>query len=82
MPASETLWMRTREVWLHAVDLDNGGSSRTSPRELIDHLIADVLSNWRKRRDAEGIPNFVLRPDDRDTARSMGERGCYGRGRR
>ena len=40
---------------------------------LIDHLIADVLSNWRKRRDTEGIPNFVLRPDDRDTARSVGD---------
>jgi maleylpyruvate isomerase len=73
VPASTTIWMRTREVWLHAVDLDNGGSYAHFPAELIDHLIADVLSNWRKRRDAEGIPNFVLRPDDRDTARSVGD---------
>lgn len=73
VPASTTVWMRTREVWLHAVDLDNGGSFAHFPPELIDHLIADVLSNWRGRRDAEGIPNFVLRPDDRDTARSIGE---------
>jgi maleylpyruvate isomerase len=73
IPASTTVWMRTREVWLHAVDLDNGGSFTHFPAELIDHLIADVLSNWRKRRDAEGIPNFVLRPDDRDKARSVGD---------
>ena len=26
MPVAETVWMRTREVWLHAVDLDNGGT--------------------------------------------------------
>jgi maleylpyruvate isomerase len=73
VPASATIWMRTREVWLHAVDLDNGGSYAHFPAELIDHLIADVLSNWRGRRDAEGIANFVLRPDDRDTARAVGD---------
>jgi maleylpyruvate isomerase len=73
VPASTTIWMRTREVWLHAVDLDNGGSYSHFPDELIDHLLADVLSNWRGRQDAEGIPNFVLRPDDRDKARSVGD---------
>lgn len=31
VPASETAWMRTREVWIHAVDLDNGGVSTTFP---------------------------------------------------
>jgi maleylpyruvate isomerase len=78
VPASTTIWMRTREVWLHAVDLNNGGSVTHFPAELIDHLIADVLSNWRKRREAEGIPNFVLRPDDRDTARSVGDADAAG----
>ncbi|MEO9015214.1 MAG: maleylpyruvate isomerase family mycothiol-dependent enzyme [Terrimesophilobacter sp.] len=73
VPASTTVWMRTREVWLHAVDLNNGGSFTHFPTELIDHLIADVLSNWRKRREAETLPNFVLRADDRDTARSVGD---------
>ena len=27
VPASETVWMRTREVWIHAVDLANGAGS-------------------------------------------------------
>lgn len=73
VPASATVWMRTREVWLHAVDLDNGGSYSHFPAELIDHLLADVLSNWRGRQSAEGIPNFVLSPTDRDKARSVGD---------
>ncbi|MEO6826937.1 MAG: maleylpyruvate isomerase family mycothiol-dependent enzyme [Microbacteriaceae bacterium] len=73
VPASATLWMRTREVWLHAVDLDNGGSFTHFPGELIDHLLADVLSNWRRRRDSEDIPNFVLAPTDRDRIRSVGD---------
>lgn len=29
VPASETVWMRTREVWVHAVDLDNGGARQS-----------------------------------------------------
>ena len=73
IPASTTVWMRTREVWLHAVDLDNGGSYNDFPPELIDHLIADVLSNWRGRHAAESIPNFVLSPDDRGEPRGIGE---------
>ena len=73
VPASVTVWMRTREVWLHAVDLNNGGSYSHFPAELIDHLLADVLSNWRGRQKTEEIPNFVLSPSDRDTARSVGD---------
>ncbi|MHB1172167.1 MAG: maleylpyruvate isomerase family mycothiol-dependent enzyme [Lacisediminihabitans sp.] len=73
VPASATVWMRTREVWLHAVDLNNGGSYAHFPAELIDHLLADVLGNWRNRQSAEGIPNFVLAADDRDVSRSVGD---------
>jgi maleylpyruvate isomerase len=73
VPASTTVWMRTREVWLHAVDLNNGGSYTHFPAELLDHLIADVLSNWRGRAEAEGIANFVLAPTDRDRSRSVGD---------
>ena len=31
VPATETVWMRSREVWMHAVDLDNGASLRRHP---------------------------------------------------
>lgn len=71
VPASETVWMRTREVWLHAVDLDNGGSLTDFPPELVDRLLSDVLGAWSRRQADEGIPNFILRAVDRPEARSV-----------
>jgi maleylpyruvate isomerase len=62
VPASESVWMRTREVWIHAVDLDNGGTFRHFPPELVDALLADVERTWR-RKHAGPLP--VLEPTDR-----------------
>ncbi len=64
MPVSETVWMRTREVWVHAVDLNNGGSVSQFPPELIDLLLADVIAVWRRKRNA-GEWNIALEPTDR-----------------
>ena len=72
LPASTTVWMRTREMWLHTVDLNSGASFDDLPKGFLDHLLADVLSTWRGRAADEGIPNFVLVPDDRDKVRSIG----------
>ncbi|MCC2335009.1 maleylpyruvate isomerase family mycothiol-dependent enzyme [Cellulomonas wangsupingiae] len=63
VPASETVWMRTREVWVHAVDLDNGASFRQLPPELVDALLADVARMWGARPGDEPVP--VLEPTDR-----------------
>lgn len=49
VPVRETAWMRTREVWVHAVDLGNGGSFRDFPPALIGRIIADVVGAWRRR---------------------------------
>ncbi len=46
VPASETLWMRTREVWIHAVDLDNGATFGAMPAVVQDTLLTDVVSGW------------------------------------
>ena len=73
LPASTTVWMRTREMWLHTVDLNSGASFDDLPKGFLDHLLADVLSTWRGRAADQGIPNFVLVPDDRDKIRSLGE---------
>jgi maleylpyruvate isomerase len=73
VPTSTTLWRRTREVWLHAVDLNNGASFTDFPAELIDRLLADVVSTWRQRKSADDIPNFVLVPGDRDTPQAVGD---------
>ena len=63
VPAAETPWMRAREVWLHAVDLDNGGSYIDFPPDLVDALLADVTGLWERKGQG---PALVLRPSDRD----------------
>ncbi|GAA0990907.1 maleylpyruvate isomerase family mycothiol-dependent enzyme [Subtercola frigoramans] len=65
VPVSETVWMRTREVWIHAVDLGNGGGFVDFPPELVDALLLDIQGAWARRREAEGIPEFVFAPSDR-----------------
>lgn len=64
VPARETVWMRTREVWVHAVDLDHGASFRQFPPELVDALLADVMRVWGSRPAGE-VPALVLEPVDR-----------------
>ncbi len=65
--------MRAKEVWVHAVDLDNGGSFLDFPTEMVDEIIADVLRAWTRR----GEPGAVaLRATDRDLgAAEYGEGG-------
>jgi maleylpyruvate isomerase len=68
VPVSETVWMRTREVWIHAVDLANGGSFLDFPPELVDALLTDISGVWAQRREADGLSPFLLRPTDRPLA--------------
>ncbi|MGA1838121.1 maleylpyruvate isomerase family mycothiol-dependent enzyme [Herbiconiux sp. 11R-BC] len=65
VPVSETVWMRTREVWIHAVDLGNGGRFEDFPAELLDALLTDILGAWDRRREAEGLPRYLLEAVDR-----------------
>ena len=55
VPAEETVWMRTREVWIHAVDLDNGGRFGDFPPVVLDSLLADIVGTWRSRGDGTGL---------------------------
>jgi maleylpyruvate isomerase len=48
VPASETVWMRTREVWIHAVDLDNGAQFGDFPEVVLESLLADIVGAWRR----------------------------------
>ena len=64
VPAAETAWMRAREVWIHAVDLDNGGSFNDFAPELVDALTTDVLAAWQRRGTT---PDVHLAPTDRAT---------------
>lgn len=72
-PATTTIWLRTREVWLHAVDLDSGATFDDFPPAMVDRLLSNVLSSWRGRREAEDIPNFVLAPTDRGAPKAVSD---------
>jgi len=49
VPASETVWMRSREVWVHAVDLSPNSRFDALPSRFLDRLLADVTGTWRTR---------------------------------
>ncbi|UQN28975.1 maleylpyruvate isomerase family mycothiol-dependent enzyme [Brachybacterium kimchii] len=68
----ETAWMRTREVWVHAVDLDASGSFLDVPADVIDEIIADVQRMWTRRDET---PDLVLRPTDRAEPLTLGQGG-------
>jgi maleylpyruvate isomerase len=69
VPASETAWMRTREVWIHAVDLNNGGSFDDFPPDLLDGLLTDITGVWRQR--GTGL-QFRISPTDRNGSIDVG----------
>jgi maleylpyruvate isomerase len=55
VPASDTLWMRTREVWIHAVDLDNGATFDAMPAIVATTLLSDIVDGWRENGAAVDI---------------------------
>ena len=63
VPAREIPWLRTREVWVHAVDLRNGADFPDFPADLLDALITDVAAVWRRRQQP---PALVVAPTDRE----------------
>jgi maleylpyruvate isomerase len=63
VPATETVWMRTREVWVHAVDLDNGATFKDIPEPVLTRLLKDITGAWHTRGTDEGL---VVKVTDRD----------------
>ncbi|MFF0816935.1 maleylpyruvate isomerase family mycothiol-dependent enzyme [Rhodococcus sp. NPDC003318] len=55
VPSSETAWMRTREVWIHAVDLGNGGQFGDFPPVVLDSLFDDIVGMWRRKELGAGL---------------------------
>ncbi|AGF71950.1 maleylpyruvate isomerase family mycothiol-dependent enzyme [Corynebacterium halotolerans] len=55
VPASETLWMRSREVWIHAVDLGVKAGFSDIPKVILETLLPEVVGKWRKAGTGEGI---------------------------
>jgi maleylpyruvate isomerase len=63
VPATETVWMRTREVWMHAVDLDNGAVIRDIPVPVLERLLKDITGAWKTRGTDKDL---VVKVTDRD----------------
>ena len=63
MPATETVWMRSREVWMHAVDLANGAAFRDIPVPVLERLLKDITGAWKTRGTDAGL---VVKVTDRD----------------
>jgi maleylpyruvate isomerase len=72
MPATDVPWMRIREVWLHAVDLDSGAALDDIPDEVVDLLLDDASAMLSTK---DGCPSAVLVPTDRDRTWQLGGPG-------
>jgi maleylpyruvate isomerase len=55
VPAEESVWMRTREVWIHTVDLANGASFADIPEPVLERLLADITGAWKTRGTDTGL---------------------------
>ena len=55
IPAAEVLWMRCREVWVHAVDLGTDASFSDLPGDLVEALIEDVTGSFGARPDCDDL---------------------------
>lgn len=70
VPAEETVWMRTREVWVHAVDLDNGATFRDIPAPVLERLLKDITGAWHTRGTDKDL---VIRVTDLPGSGTMGD---------
>jgi maleylpyruvate isomerase len=69
IPAAEVPWMRVREVWLHAIDLDTGATVEDIPSGVVDLLADDVTAALSDKPDC---PALLLAPTDRDRTWGLG----------
>lgn len=53
--AAEVPWMRARESWVHAVDLDVGRRFSDLPEPVLRALVDDVTAFWRRREQDPGL---------------------------
>jgi maleylpyruvate isomerase len=44
IPATEVPWLRAKEVWIHAIDLDAGGSFADLPDSMAERLLDEVAA--------------------------------------
>jgi maleylpyruvate isomerase len=62
--------MRTREVWVHAVDLDNGATFTDIPTPVLARLLKDITGAWHTRGTDTGL---LIRVTDQPGAMVFGD---------
>lgn len=70
VPASETVWMRTRETWIHAVDLDNGASFDPIPANVLKRVLQEITGAWKSRGEDKDL---LLKVSDSSTVTEFGD---------
>ena len=65
VPATEVPWMRTREVMVHAVDLDGGVGFDDLPTDFLVEVLHDVAA--KRSRSADGPAVVLVSTDPTDT---------------
>lgn len=55
IPASDIPWMRAREMWIHAVDLDVGASFADLPAPMLVELLTEVTSMMGEKAECPGL---------------------------
>jgi maleylpyruvate isomerase len=69
IPVFETVWMRTREVWVHAVDLRGDTDFNDLPADVVIALLNDATAAATRR----GGPSLRLEATDGNAAWHIGE---------
>jgi maleylpyruvate isomerase len=70
VPAREVVWMRVREVWVHAVDLDAGATFAAVPHDVAEALLDDALASIGRRPD---VPAVTARCTESQRAWRLGD---------
>lgn len=65
VPMSETLWMRTREVWIHAVDLGLFANFGDIPPVVLSTLVPEIVGKWATGGAGDGLVLVNSETDER-----------------
>jgi maleylpyruvate isomerase len=55
VPVRDSMWMRTRELWIHAVDLNHGAGFSDLPEEVLERLLVDIVGAWAARDETSRL---------------------------
>jgi maleylpyruvate isomerase len=72
LPVSVVPWLRSREVWVHAIDLDAGVTFDSLPAEFVVALVADSLELFATRPQC---PPVLVQPIDGPAPTRIGGEG-------